>query len=772
MSTAEEIQARLEYVEAILASQTALLAPYLENLGAKSRDLSDDSNSFELQKELQALYSFYWRESDKLTAPLGHQHLSLVGDRNGPHNDEAQFRSSSDARSVSASNETTTMWASAQNTITDATTSCGLEGPRVKRIRYASESPLLNSDKDYGLIALPDHDNLLQSQVKHRAGELVPPQLMRVLIEEYFARVHPLLPVLHPPTFFENFALYCDAFENLNHTGDISGTSHESKVLPILHALVAATIGFILDDPEGSGFSHLPVLVQGEDPKAELRTTAFELVVTEAIDNPSFEALQALVIVVLASIGQGLPPFAWELTGMMCRMTVQLGLNRESTSLPSITGREIGHPFQPFVLPANFLPPPRDPMEAEHRRRVFWTIFMIDRICATGTGWSVALNRRDFDVDLPCPDYLWDNCTVSAGCRPSEKSAFRWGPDASVSEESNSPRLRLWVQKGTPAHENAVKSTNYDSSSTADNTSSVLSHLQGSEASPVYSVSPRAETPEAITTLNRLNSNMSQTLDGKSEVKPLGPLATLVEAFEALSQVIAFVQQPASMQSLEKHISQLTELDVLLKAWRASWPEEIQELLYIDESGTSHRSPISALIHAVYISTIIVLHQNFAYPGKGQLAQVTEHDYSISQALPAGVSAPGMSIRDISTTSAEACSRATTEMEGLIRTMEADLPQMNPLMAFFVFVSGRNKLVRILRNTQASQMRGEMSSYLKALRSISTVWGLGHYFAEALELGCTFIEAHLISSPVEKSTLGLFDLRIPAFSSRIFVSIS
>lgn len=49
---------------------------------------------------------------------------------------------------------------------------------------------------------------------------------------------------------------------------------------------------------------------------------------------------------------------------------------------------------------------------------------------------------------------------------------------------------------------------------------------------------------------------------------------------------------------------------------------------------------------------------------------------------------------------------------------------------------------------------------------------LQDYFAEALELGCTFVEATSSSLLPDGSSLGLFDLRISAFSSRIFLASS
>ncbi|KAG8925910.1 hypothetical protein FRC02_009343 [Tulasnella sp. 418] len=498
--SAEEIQARLEYVEAILASQTALLAPHIESLDVNAEILPNDPSPLKRQEDIEALHSFNKQESNKIMALLRQNYNGLVGDDIGHElqNVQADLRPSSITRSLDIPIE-----GAGEDTIQTAdtetfSTSSALEGPRIKRLRYTFEPGLWHSENGRNQVStLPNRDAVLRDEEEVRTGELlVPPELMTVLIDEYFIRVHPLLPILHPTTFFENFLLYRSYRSEHPITSDtISGTPNSaSKVLAILHALVAATIGFISDDSEACRFPHLLILIQGEKRKTELRRTAFELVVAEAMDNPTFEILQALAIIVLASIGQGSPPFAWELTGMMCRMAVQLGLNHEPPSMhrEDCAGKEIGQPFQPFVLPADFLPAPQDPIEAEHRRRVFWTIVMIDRICATGTGWSVALNRRDFDVDLPCPDYLWDNHIVSAGCRPSEKSAFRWGPDASVSEESSSPRVRIWTRQHEREHGKVIALSN--DISTPGQASLLLGHRQASdEAFSDYSAPARGK---------------------------------------------------------------------------------------------------------------------------------------------------------------------------------------------------------------------------------------------------------------------------------------
>ena len=49
------------------------------------------------------------------------------------------------------------------------------------------------------------------------------------------------------------------------------------------------------------------------------------------------------------------------------------------------------------------LPPPRDWMELEERRRIFWGAFCCDRYSCAGSGWPMAIEEKD--VILPVLAY-------------------------------------------------------------------------------------------------------------------------------------------------------------------------------------------------------------------------------------------------------------------------------------------------------------------------------------------------------------------------------
>jgi len=87
---------------------------------------------------------------------------------------------------------------------------------------------------------------------------------------------------------------------------------------------------------------------------------------------------------------------------LITRAVVQLGLAVESTSFsvsPNYTSI--------YTLRAMILPEPKDFIEEEARRRLFWTIYMLDRYATIATAFEFALDDKEIDRTLPCRDDLW-----------------------------------------------------------------------------------------------------------------------------------------------------------------------------------------------------------------------------------------------------------------------------------------------------------------------------------------------------------------------------
>lgn len=127
-----------------------------------------------------------------------------------------------------------------------------------------------------------------------------------------------------------------------------------------------------------------------------------EKVLLYGMENSSVKSLQALVILALDLCGSSNGPPGWNIMALITRSVVQLGLAVETTSTmvsPNFTSI--------YTLRAMVLPEPRDFVEEESRRRLFWMIYLLDRYATIATAFEFALDDREIDRTLPCRDDLW-----------------------------------------------------------------------------------------------------------------------------------------------------------------------------------------------------------------------------------------------------------------------------------------------------------------------------------------------------------------------------
>ena len=81
-------------------------------------------------------------------------------------------------------------------------------------------------------------------------------------------------------------------------------------------------------------------------------------------------------------------PRAWMSVGRAARLAVMMGLNRMDG-----IGMEA----------KQCLPPPKDWIEREERRRTFWMAYCIDRYASIGTGWPMAIDEKDVSLRILSP---------------------------------------------------------------------------------------------------------------------------------------------------------------------------------------------------------------------------------------------------------------------------------------------------------------------------------------------------------------------------------
>uniref|UniRef100_A0A8H7NR10 Zn(2)-C6 fungal-type domain-containing protein n=1 Tax=Bionectria ochroleuca TaxID=29856 RepID=A0A8H7NR10_BIOOC len=208
--------------------------------------------------------------------------------------------------------------------------------------------------------------------------------LVDSLVEIYFEKIHPWIPMLHTSQFR---AMLKHPAERQRHSN-------------ILHAIISLCMRFSQD----------PRLDASPNLRSRYATRSRQRVILASMESFSVENLQALIICAFDIIGSGRGPSAWSIVGSMTRTVEQLRLSveeDEDENGKSSTNSRIRR--------MAFLAPSSSWTEAEGRRRVFWNVFLMDRFCSIATGWNLSLTTADVKRRLPCEGALWaksDNLPV------------------------------------------------------------------------------------------------------------------------------------------------------------------------------------------------------------------------------------------------------------------------------------------------------------------------------------------------------------------------
>jgi len=213
-----------------------------------------------------------------------------------------------------------------------------------------------------------------QSQISSDQ-ELPPYDLLYALVDLYFKHINTWCPILHRKTTLDSL---------------FGPTVVEETDKILLHAIVATTLRYSTD-------SRLT-----EERRKHYHDVSKQRVLLYGMENSSVKSLQALVILALDLCGSSNGPPGWNIMALITRSVVQLGLAVESNSFsvsPNYTSI--------YTLRAMILPEPRDFIEEESRRRLFWMIYLLDRYATISTAFEFALDDKEIDRTLPCRDDLW-----------------------------------------------------------------------------------------------------------------------------------------------------------------------------------------------------------------------------------------------------------------------------------------------------------------------------------------------------------------------------
>ncbi|KAF2713606.1 hypothetical protein K504DRAFT_487976 [Pleomassaria siparia CBS 279.74] len=206
-------------------------------------------------------------------------------------------------------------------------------------------------------------------------NDFPPYDLLYGLVDLFFKHIYPWCPILHRQTTLNSLF------------GD---TTLEEADRIILHAIVATTLRFSTDQRLTA------------EKRVRYHQTSKEKVLLYGIENSSVKSLQALVILSLDVVGCSNGPPGWNMLALITRSVVQLGLSMEIYS-PLIAPPHASI----YTLRAIVLPEPKDWIEEESRRRLFWMIYVLDRYATVATAFEFALDEKEIDRRLPCRDDLF-----------------------------------------------------------------------------------------------------------------------------------------------------------------------------------------------------------------------------------------------------------------------------------------------------------------------------------------------------------------------------
>lgn len=213
--------------------------------------------------------------------------------------------------------------------------------------------------------------------------------------------------------------------------------------------------------------------------------------------------------------------------------------------------------------PFSYLGPPRDWVEEEERRRVFWSVFLLDRFCSITMGWNTSLTSIDVHQRLPCEGILWRK-----------------------QEAGSTPYLGIW-DKSTGGMGNM--------STTA----------AGDQCQPALDIDRRDKTTAAY----------PDTRAPDTDVSRIGAFAYCVEATESMSRVTAyFLQQrinPNDPEAVNAWLARFKELDLRLVHWKMFLPQKWKPNM---PHQASRMDPNLTLAHLTHNASTILLHQLIAWP--------------------------------------------------------------------------------------------------------------------------------------------------------------
>ncbi|KAI8972440.1 fungal-specific transcription factor domain-containing protein [Trametes punicea] len=330
------------------------------------------------------------------------------------------------------------------------------------------------------------------SRRRREAEEFVPrlPDLatQELLLELYFAYVHPALPIVHKRSFLDDFrngnmcadspcsgeSGYSDAASPISSSSPLGSRRRRVPTLLLLamFSLAARYSPRTADmPPPDDGTMWTAGDEYMEDAKVILDRTY-------AASRPS--TCQALLLLGYREVGIGAMAQAWLYVGMAVRMAQDLGLHKSAEKWTSV-GRSL------FTK-----------AELQERRRIWYGCVVMDKYVCAYIGRPVAICERDFDTELPLEESA------------EEMEVWRPHPEPPVVEDAAATRRDEVV----PAPGRVIS---------CFNESAKLSLILSQICETVYAIKPPTSRPAELARLDRMLTKWSLELPEHLRWDPAAP---------------------------------------------------------------------------------------------------------------------------------------------------------------------------------------------------------------------------------------------------------
>ncbi|KIY67354.1 hypothetical protein CYLTODRAFT_353365 [Cylindrobasidium torrendii FP15055 ss-10] len=193
--------------------------------------------------------------------------------------------------------------------------------------------------------------------------EYPPRDLADKLVDAYFAEIHYLMPVIDKPTFLAQYQRVMDS------TKDIEFARKQTSIISLVFSVFACAAALVKDDRLYTAHEGGMGMIYYE-----------RALILQYICHASISADHVQCFVLLSSFLCSINclPQAWILLGQAVRTGQDLGLHRSPRRLQVLT-----------------------PIQKETRRKIWWGVYVLDRMLAVALGRPLGINDADCDVEHP-----------------------------------------------------------------------------------------------------------------------------------------------------------------------------------------------------------------------------------------------------------------------------------------------------------------------------------------------------------------------------------